>query len=85
MTQKTFAAPSDIRDIRTLVGPHENVLLVLVTVELGHHCQEMTCQLQINIVLNKLFELFLDMVTIDPAMERWLLPSPSRVDRKATL
>lgn len=85
MTQKTFAAPSDIRDIRTLVGPHENVFLVLVTVELGHHCQEMTCQLQINIVLNKLFELFLDMVTIDPAMERWLLPSPSRVDRSATL
>lgn len=54
-----------------------------VTVELGlllpvpNACQEMTCQLQINIALNNVFELFLDMEALDLALERWLRPFPS--------
>lgn len=45
----------------------------------------MICQLQINIALNKLCELFLDMADVDPAMERWLLPSPSHAHLSGTL
>lgn len=45
----------------------------------------MTCQLQINIALNKPLKLFLDMATLDPAMERWPLPSPSHAHLSATL
>lgn len=35
----------------------------------------MICHLQINVVLNKTSELFLDMATLDPATARWPLPS----------